>query len=179
MGVHAKIKAVFLDRDGVLNKAVVIDGKPYPPKSLEDVIVPEGVKCGLEQLKEQGYLLIVITNQPDVARGTTDRKMVDAINIFLKQQLVLDDVFCCVHDNTDECECRKPRPGMIFAAAKKWNIDLDNSFMVGDRWRDIETGKNANIKTILIDYGYDEKSVVPDYSCNDFMEATKIIISLT
>jgi len=179
MGVHAKIKAVFLDRDGVLNQAVVKEGKPYPPQSLEDVIIPAGVKEGLEQLKELGYLLIVITNQPDVARGTTDMKIVDAINNFLKKELILDDIYCCIHDSSDDCECRKPKPGMIFEAARKWNIDLDNSWMVGDRWRDIETGKNANIKTILIDYGYDEKSVVPDYSCKDFLEATKIIKSLT
>lgn len=178
MGVYTKIKAVFLDRDGVLNKAVIIGGKPYPPKSLEEVIIPEGVKEGLEQLKKLGYLLIVITNQPDVKRGTTTMKIVDEINDYLRQQLIIDDIFCCVHDNTDDCECRKPKPGMIFAAAKKWNIDLENSFMVGDRWKDIETGKNANIKTILIDSGYDEKYIVPDYSCENFIETTKIIKSL-
>jgi len=179
MGVYTKIKAVFLDRDGVLNKAVVIDGKPYPPKSLEEVNIAEGVKEGLEQLKKLGYLLIVITNQPDVARGTTSMKTVDDINNYLKQQLFIDDFFCCVHDNADQCECRKPKPGMIFAAAKKWNIDLDHSFMVGDRWRDIETGKNANIRTILIDYGYNEKYSIPDFSCKNFIETTEIIKSLT
>lgn len=179
MGVHTKVKAVFLDRDGVLNQAVVKEGKPYPPQSLEDVIILAGVKEGLEHLKELGYLLVVITNQPDVARGTTDMKIVDAINNFLKKELILDDIYCCIHDSSDNCECRKPKPGMIFAAARKWNIDLDNSWMVGDRWRDIETGINANVKTILIDYGYDEKSVIPDYSCTDFLEATRIIISLT
>jgi len=179
MGVHSKIKAIFLDRDGVLNNAVIIDEKPYPPKSINEIEISEGVKEGLEQLKELGYLLIVITNQPDIARGTTSMKTVDDINNYLKQYLIIDDFFCCVHDNIDNCECRKPKPGMIYSAVKKWNIDLHYSFMVGDRWRDIETGKNAGVKTILIDYGYKEKYVKPDYKCLNFTEVTQIIKSLT
>lgn len=178
MGVNPKVKAVFLDRDGVLNKSVIVDGKPYPPKSVIELVIPEGVKEGLKQLKELGYLLIVITNQPDVARGTTPIKIVDDINNYLKQELILDDIFCCFHDNVDNCECRKPKPGMIFTAAKKWNIDLESSFMVGDRWRDIETGKNAGVKTIFIDFGYKEKYVKPNYTSCNFIEATQIIISL-
>lgn len=179
MGVHPKVKAVFLDRDGVLNKAVIVDGKPYPPISVDELEIPEGVKEGLKQLKELEYLLIVITNQPDVARGTTPVKIVDDINNHLKQQLIIDDFFCCVHDNADNCECRKPKPGMIFAAAKKWDIDLSRSFMVGDRWKDIETGRNAGLKTILIDYAYTEKYDKPDYNCHNFLEVTQIIMSLT
>lgn len=179
MGVNPKVKAVFLDRDGVLNKSVIVDGKPYPPKSVNELVIPDGVKEGLKQLKELDYILIVITNQPDVARGITSIKIVDDINNYLRQQLIIDDVFCCFHDNADNCICRKPKPGMIFAAAKKWNIDLEYSFMVGDRWRDIETGKNAGIKTILIDLEYKEKYVTPDYISHNFNEATQIIISLT
>lgn len=179
MGVYPKVKAVFLDRDGVLNKAVIVDGKPYPPKSVDELQIPEGVKEGLKQLKKLDYLLIVITNQPDVARGITPMKIVDDINNNLKQQLLIDDIFCCVHDNADNCDCRKPKPGMIFAAAKKWNIDLDYSFMVGDRWRDVETGKNAGLKTILIDYAYTEKYDKPDYKCHNFSEVIQIIMSLT
>ncbi|MCK9401151.1 MAG: HAD family hydrolase [Bacteroidales bacterium] len=179
MGINPKVKAVFLDRDGVLNNAVIVDGKPYPPKSVNELVIPEGVKEGLKQLKELDYLLIVITNQPDVARGTTPMKIVDDINNYLKQELIIDDFFCCVHDNADNCECRKPKPGMIQTAAKKWNIDLDYSFMVGDRWRDIETGKNAGVKTILIDLEYKEKNIKPDYNSRNFLEATQIIISLT
>jgi len=97
----------------------------------------------------------------------------------LKQELILDDIFCCIHDDMDNCECRKPKPGMIFLAAKKWNIDLYHSFMVGDRWRDVETGKNAGVKTIYIDFGYIEKSVMPDYYSSNFIEAAEIIKSLT
>jgi len=179
MGVNAKVKAVFLDRDGVLNKAVVVDGKPFPPKSITELKICDGVKNGLEQLKKLGYLLIVVTNQPDVARGKTSMKAVNDINNYLKKNLIIDDIFCCLHDENDGCECRKPKPGMVVAAKKKWNIDTDHSFIIGDRWRDIETGKNAGIKTILIDYEYDEKYVKPDYSSDSFMDATRIIISLT
>jgi D-glycero-D-manno-heptose 1,7-bisphosphate phosphatase len=179
MGIYTKIKAVFLDRDGVLNKAIVIDSKPYPPKSLAELKINEGVEEGIKQLKELDYLIIVITNQPDVARGKTSMKIISDINNYLKQHIIIDDFFCCIHDSDDNCECRKPKPGMILAAAKKWNINLDYSFMVGDRWMDIETGKNAGIKTILIDYGYKEKYVIPDYSCHNIIEATEIIKSLT
>lgn len=179
MGVNTKVKAVFLDRDGVLNQAIVVDGKPFPPKSLNELKISEGVKEGLEKLKALGYLLIVVTNQPDVARGTTSLKTVNDINNHLKQNLIIDDIFCCLHDKDDDCECRKPKPGMIITAAKKWNIDLNSSFIVGDRWRDIETGKKAKLRTILIDHKYDEKFVKPDYDCSNFIDATQIIISLT
>lgn len=171
------MKAVFLDRDGVLNKAEIIDGKPFPPASVDKLEIPEGVKDGLISLKKAGYLLIVITNQPDVSRKTTTEERVSEMNEYLRKELLLDDVFCCFHDNTDNCDCRKPKPGMVFSASKKWNIDLSNSFLIGDRWRDIETGKNVGLRTILIDYHYDEKYVEPDFTCQNFTEATNIILS--
>ena len=177
MGVGPKVKAVFLDRDGVLNNSIIVDGKPYPPKSLDELIIPEGVKEGLKQLTQHGYVLIIITNQPDVARGKTKIEVVNSINNYLQQKLLIDDVFCCIHDDSDNCNCRKPKPGMIIEATKKWNIDIANSYMVGDRWKDIETGKNAGLKTILINYGYNEKYVEPDYSCINFNEVTQIILS--
>lgn len=175
MGIHSKVKAVFLDRDGVINKAVVIDGKPYPPSSIAELVIADGVKEGLLKLKQLGFLLIVVTNQPDVARGKTPINVVSEINDFLIKDLHLDDFYCCFHDTLDNCECRKPKPAMILKAAKKWNIDLKHSFMVGDRWRDIETGKNAGIKTLLIEYGYDEKYVEPDFVCLDFQDVVKKI----
>ena len=177
MGVGPKVKAVFLDRDGVLNNSIIIDGKPYPPKSVDELIIPEGVREGLQKLSKQGYILIIITNQPDVARCKTSLKTVVSINNYLLQNLVIDDVFCCIHDDIDNCSCRKPKPGMIIEAAEKWNIDIENSYMVGDRWKDIETGKNAGVKTILLKHDYDEKRVEPDYSCIDFKEVTQIILS--
>lgn len=177
MGIGSKVKAVFLDRDGILNNSIIVDGIPYPPKSLDDLIIPEGVNEGLKQLSQHGYVLIIITNQPDVARGKTKIEVVNSINNHLQKKLLIDDVFCCIHDDSDNCNCRKPKPGMIMDAIKKWNIDIASSYMVGDRWKDIETGKNAGLKTILINCGYNEKYVEPDYSCINFNEVTQIILS--
>ncbi|MBP1641176.1 MAG: family hydrolase [Bacteroidetes bacterium] len=177
MGINPKIKAIFLDRDGVLNKALIIEGKPYPPKTKEEVEILDGVPEGLQELKKLGFILIVITNQPDVARGTTSLQFVTEINNFLKQQLIIDDFLCCYHDSVDNCNCRKPKPGMILSASKTWNIDLSKSFLIGDRWRDIDAGINAGVKTILIDYGYNEKRSMPNYSCSKFIEAVQFIKS--
>lgn len=179
MGVHSKVKAVFLDRDGVLNKAVIVNGLPYPPGSLNELEILPGVKQGLEQLKELRYLLIVLTNQPDVARKITPIKTVEIMNNYLKEKLNLDDIYCCIHDSTDNCTCRKPKPGMVFSAAEKWDIDLVNSFIIGDRWKDIETGINSGLRTILIDYNYNEKHISADYICSNFSEAAQIVKSLT
>lgn len=179
MGVGSKVNAVFLDRDGVLNKSIVVNGKPYPPKSVEELIIIEGVKQGLVQLRQYNYLLIVITNQPDVARGITTKNTVDDINTNLKQRLSIDDIYCCIHDDSDNCSCRKPKPGMIFEAAIKWNINLNSSFLIGDRWKDIEAGTNAGLRTILIDYEYKERYNKPDYICSNFLDAVQIILSLT
>jgi D-glycero-D-manno-heptose 1,7-bisphosphate phosphatase len=175
MGIFTEIKAVFLDRDGVLNKAIVRDGKPYPPGSLSDLVIIDGVKKGLEQLKNLKYLLIVITNQPDVARGITPQKTVEEINDYLMENLGIDDIFCCFHDTKDNCECRKPKTGLIDLATTKWDIDLKKSFLVGDRWKDIEAGRRAGLKTILIDYNYNEERCQPDFSCHSFKDVVQII----
>ncbi len=147
-------KAIFLDRDGVLNNAVLINGKPHPPSNLSEVIIPEGVQEALFRLKSMGFLLIGATNQPDVARGVTKQNIVETINEDLTKKLKLDDMRVCYHDDADKCECRKPRPGLILAAAKDYNIDLTKSYMIGDRWKDIEAGKNAGIKTIWLKNNY-------------------------
>ncbi|PZM14867.1 D-glycero-alpha-D-manno-heptose-1,7-bisphosphate 7-phosphatase [Rhizobium tubonense] len=150
-------KAVFLDRDGVINRAIVRDGKPYPPADVSQTEVLPGVGSALRDLKAAGYLLIVVTNQPDVARGTTARETVEEINDFLRSRLPIDEFRTCYHDSGDGCDCRKPLPGSILSAAKNYDVDLSASFMVGDRWRDIEAGQNAGCRTIFIDYSYNEK----------------------
>ena len=152
-----KYRAVFLDRDGVLNRAVVREGRPYPPASVAEVAILPGVVEALQRLKVAGFVLIVVSNQPDVARGTTSKVTVEAINAYLAERLPIDRFIMCYHDSSDGCNCRKPSPGMLFAGAKEFDVDLAASFMVGDRWRDIEAGIAAGCKTIFIDYGYDEK----------------------
>lgn len=154
---EAARRAVFLDRDGVLNRARVVEGRPYPPAGLEELEILPGVAAAVEALRAAGYLLIVITNQPDVARGRTPRDTVEAINRNLQDVLRVDEIRTCYHDSGDGCDCRKPRPGALLAAARDHGIDLAGSWMIGDRWRDTEAGRAAGCKTIFIDYGYAER----------------------
>jgi D-glycero-D-manno-heptose 1,7-bisphosphate phosphatase len=153
-----KSRAVFLDRDGVINHAVVRDGKPYPPSDLGELKITAGTESALQDLKKRGLKLIVVTNQPDVSRGLQTQAMVETINQALRASLPLDDIFVCYHSDEDHCDCRKPSPGMLLDAAKKHNIDLANSYLVGDRWRDIDAGHDAGCKTILVDSGYNERA---------------------
>jgi len=169
---------VFLDRDGVLIRTLVRDGKPAAISTLAELEILGGVVQACQQLKQAGYLLVVVTNQPDVRRGLMAREVVDAINRRLKEYLPVDELRTCYHDDRDECECRKPRPGMLHAAAAKWHIDLAASFMVGDRWRDIEAGRRAGCRTVFIDYGYEEaRPPSPDYRAGSLIEAANWILS--
>jgi D-glycero-D-manno-heptose 1,7-bisphosphate phosphatase len=147
---------VFLDRDGVLNEPLIVGGLPIPPDSVDDLVVTAGAEEACQTLSKAGFLLIMVTNQPDIARGTRDRESVDAINRELRRRLRLDDVLVCPHDDSEDCACRKPRPGMILEAARRWNIRLSDSVMVGDRWRDIEAGRDAGCRTVLVARDYDE-----------------------
>ena len=168
--------AVFLDRDGVINRAVTRDGTPHPPTCLADLELLPNVVESLKELKAHGYWLVVVTNQPDVARGTSSRELVEAIHEHLKVELGLDAVLSCFHDDADRCDCRKPRPGMLLRAAREMGIDLRSSFMVGDRWRDVEAGRRAGCRTFFIDYGYVDKSPDScDYRVESLAEAVRII----
>ena len=171
-------KAVFLDRDGVINKASVIDGKPYPPRNLDELELIPGVDQAILQLRDRGYFCIVVTNQPDVARGKTSKETVESINQFLIQHLAIHEIISCYHDDHENCGCRKPKPGSLLKAALKYNIDLNKSFMVGDRWRDIEAGQNAGCKTFFIDYQYNEKQPQnPTYKVSSLTDAVNIILN--
>jgi D-sedoheptulose 7-phosphate isomerase len=176
-----KHRAVFLDRDGVINRAFVRDGKPVPPPTLQELEVLPGVPEALHELKQHGYELLVVTNQPDVGRGKQSRQALDAMHKLLSDRLPIDDILVCTHSDADKCDCRKPLPGMLLEAARKHNVDLSASFMVGDRWRDIEAGYNAGCKTILIDYGYSERPPdrVPDLRVGSLREAADWIIRST
>ncbi len=147
---------IFLDRDGVLNEAIIRAGRPYSPRGLSEVVISHGARAALEELKREGFLLIVVTNQPDIARGKANRADVDKINAQLAAILPLDAIEVCEHDDQEQCGCRKPKPGMILRAGEKFGADLAGSFMVGDRWRDIEAGRRAGCRTILIGDGYGE-----------------------
>lgn len=170
-------RAVFLDRDGVINHAVVKNGKSYPPDNLAAMQIISCVPQAMQLLAQHDFLLIVITNQPDVARGTTARETVEEINAYLKSSLPIDDIFTCFHDDQENCDCRKPAPGSILSAAQKYHIDLRKSYMVGDRWKDIEAGERAGCRTIFIDYGYTEKQpTTMNYRVHTLLDAAHIIL---
>ena len=172
-------KAVFLDRDGVVNKAFIRNGLPTPPISLNELEILPGVKESILRLKKLNYICLLVTNQPDVSRGKIEKKNVIEMNNFLKKEIELDDIFACYHDDKDNCKCRKPKPGMIIQASKKWDIDVRKSFMIGDRWRDIQAGINAGCKTFFIDNNYNEdKLVEASYTSANLLDAVIIIEKL-
>ncbi len=179
MGVGSPLStaAAFLDRDGVINRAIVREGRPYPPSSVAELEILPGVPGALESLKAAGFRLIVVSNQPDVARGSTLRATVDEINATLMRSLPLDAIRCCLHDSHDDCACRKPRPGLLLRAAADFHIDLSSSWMVGDRWRDIEAGRAAGCRTIFIDYAYNEtRPSRTDHCVTSLPEAVSIML---
>jgi D-glycero-D-manno-heptose 1,7-bisphosphate phosphatase len=170
--------AVFLDRDGVINRAAIRAGIPCPPaSSLELEILPR-VPEALRALKARGYSLVVVTNQPDVARGTMSRESVEGIHQRLTRELCLDAILTCFHDDADGCRCRKPKPGLLFQAAQDLGIDLASSFMIGDRWRDVEAGRRAGCRTFFVDCGYQEKQPSScDIRVGSLFAAAKIILA--
>ena len=139
-------RAVFLDRDGVLNIPVVRDGKPYPPSTLEEFKVVPDAFDALWRLHQLEFRLFVVTNQPDVARGAQEREVIEAMHSILLDNLPLDGVYVCYHDDADECDCRKPKAGLLRKAAAEHEIDLPMSYMIGDRWRDINCGHFGRLR---------------------------------
>ncbi len=173
-----KCRAVFLDRDGVLNCAPVLAGKPTSPSGVSEVQILPGVAEACRRLRENGFLLIVVSNQPEVARGRLSRQAVEEINGFLRSRVPLDGVRVCYHDDNDACDCRKPKPGMLLAAARDCDIDLSRSFMVGDRWKDIEAGRRAGCGTIFIDHHYAEPHPRDaDFETHTLSEAAEWILA--
>jgi D-glycero-D-manno-heptose 1,7-bisphosphate phosphatase len=171
------MRAVFLDRDGVLNRAILRGEVSSPPASLEELHILPGVLDACRKLRAAGFRLIVVTNQPDVSRGSMCLEVVEAINEAMMTQLPLDDIRVCYHDDHDRCECRKPAPGLLLRAAADWALDLSESFMVGDRWKDIEAGKRAGCRTVLIaDGNAPVEGLSPDHSANSLIEAAVWIL---
>lgn len=171
-----KSKAIFLDRDGVINKPKVIDGKPFPPNSLEEFEFTEGIEPLIKQIKQKKFKCIIITNQPDVSRGEISKHVVNDIHNHIFKNLPIDEIYVCWDAEDNISNLKKPLPGMLFKAAEDHNINLNDSYMVGDRWKDIDAGSRAGCKTIFIDYNYDEKlNIAPDYIISDVREALKII----
>jgi D-glycero-D-manno-heptose 1,7-bisphosphate phosphatase len=177
---EGRTPAVFLDRDGVLNEAVVVNGRPHPPASVDDTRLIAGVEEACARLHAEGFSLVCITNQPDIARGSATASSVGAINDRISDALGLDAVATCPHDDDAGCACRKPAPGLILDAAATLGLDLERSVVVGDRWKDVEAGRRAGCATVFIDHGYDEpRPQRPDAVAASLAAAVPFIISLS
>lgn len=177
MGRSGKLKtAIFLDRDGVINKSIIKNNLPYSPKQKNNFVIIDGVKEAISIFNSLNFIPVVITNQPDVSRGIMTKKMVDWQHSRLYEVLGIENYFTCYHDDSDFCECRKPKAGLIKEASKKLNIDIKKSFLVGDRWKDIKAGQNAGCSCFFIDYQYNEKEPEPPFQrVNSLLEAARII----
>jgi len=169
--------AVFLDRDGVINKSHDVEGVPSPPKDVDQVEILQGVREAIKLFREFNLEVVVVTNQPDVARGISTQESVEAINKYLGKELHISHFYSCFHDDLDCCECRKPKPGLLRMAALDLKLNLRESFMVGDRWRDIAAGQAVDCECFFIDYGYKEKSPFRPYRLvSSLIEAARIIV---
>ena len=169
-------KAVFLDRDGVINKIYIKDGLPFSPSSFKELEILPGVKESILLLKELNFICLLVTNQPDVSRGKIKMDEVVKMNNFIKNEIHLDEIFVCFHDDKDKCNCRKPQPGLLLEAAKKWNVDMTKSFMIGDRRKDIEAGSAAGCRTFFLDNKYKENPPNDStFRVSSLLEATTFI----
>lgn len=155
--VTKKNRAFFLDRDGVINKSLLKKGKPLAPREFKQFKIIKNVDKSLIFLKKQGFKNIIITNQPDIKKGLIKNSTSKRINKEIKKKLQIDDIFICKHTDEDNCNCRKPKTGLIKKAKKKWNIDLKKSYLIGDRWRDIFLANKLKINCFYIDKNYKER----------------------
>jgi D-glycero-D-manno-heptose 1,7-bisphosphate phosphatase len=175
MGIgQVRNKAVFLDRDGVINKVVFRDNRPGSPRSLDEFVFNDGIRQATRKLKDYGFKIIVVSNQPDLARGEIKKGVLDVMTHKIRWKISFDDIFICPHDDIDQCSCRKPKPGMLLEAASRWKIDLQSSFLIGDTWKDIEAAKAAGCKAILLDAPYNQE-VQCDFRAKSLSEAVEII----
>lgn len=171
-----EVKAVFLDRDGVLNKAIVRNGKASSPKSTEEFVLTDGAVEAVAALRNAGFKVLVVTNQPDIARGELNRTDLDWMTEKILSETKVDEVLVCPHDDHHACTCRKPQPGMLLESAKKWNIVLAQSYMIGDSWKDMEAGKRAGCTCLLINAKYNQ-GVSADGHVSCLTDAVERILS--
>jgi D-glycero-D-manno-heptose 1,7-bisphosphate phosphatase len=171
-------RAVFLDRDGVISRSEVRRGKPYAPRRLEDFRLLPRVAQAVRSLKRAGFVVVVVTNQPDIGNGLVAPAVVEAMHAKLRSRVAVDDIRVCPHRQDEGCACRKPRPGMLLAAARDWKIDLKNSYMVGDRDGDIVAGKAVGCYTLLINRHYSEpRCASPDRMARSLPAGVRIILA--
>ena len=171
-------KAIFFDRDGVINKVVLKNSKPYPPHTLKELKLTKGIRELLNFSNKLDFLNIIVTNQPDPNRGRANKDSIKEINDYISDELAIDKIYVCWDEKDGLSNYRKPKPGMILRAIKDFNIDVKKSYLVGDRWKDINAGHAAGCKTIFIDYKYNESlDVKPNFTINSLEEIKSIIVN--
>lgn len=168
-------RAIFFDRDGVINKTIVKNDIVFSPRKFKEFKLIDEAKEVLDGSRKEGFVNIIVTNQPDIRRGMMGLDELECMHNFIRKNLAIDDIIVCPHDDDDNCTCRKPGTGMFFEAAKKWGIELNASFLIGDQWKDVEAGRKSGCITVLIDYSYNKK-VKSDFRASDLRSALKIIL---
>src|SRR5262245_20222571 len=172
-------RAIFIDRDGVLVIPEFREGRSFAPRTLDDFRIYPGVAESARRLKDAGYKLVVVTNQPDVGNGLVDRSVVEKMHQKLRDTVPIDAIEVCYHTASDNCDCRKPKPGMLLRAAERMDIDCASSVMIGDRWSDVEAAKAAGCKSVFIDLNYrDLRPEQPDFVVSSFAQATDVILTM-
>jgi D-glycero-D-manno-heptose 1,7-bisphosphate phosphatase len=169
-----RTRAVFLDRDGVLNALVMREGLAVSPRAMEDFAIVPDARASVARLKDAGFRVFVITNQPDIARGSMPNAVLEEMSRVLRAEVPLDDIAVCTHDDGDGCDCRKPRAGMLHTLAERWQVDLGRSVVVGDSWRDMQAGRAANCKTVMVGEATDEAA---DYRAASLEDAVDLILT--
>lgn len=172
-------RAVFLDRDGVINRNIVRNGRPYAPVALSDFEILSGVPAAVSSLRQAGLMIIVATNQPDVGAGLQTSDVLEKMHDILRSQIPVDDIEVCFHREVDNCDCRKPKPGMLLRSARKYDIDLSQSWMIGDRWRDMDAGAAAGCRTAFVDYKFpqERRPARADIYVGSLAEAVPLILA--
>ncbi len=171
-------RAVFLDRDGVLNDVLMENGRPRSPRNLEEFRIVAGARQALDQLRAAGFRLIVVTNQPEVVRGLQTRNTVEMMHRQLATALPVDEIRVCFHDDPHACMCRKPRPGMLLEASRAWRLNLAECFVIGDRGKDVLAGRNAGCRTVLLDRDYNASNDGgPDIKVTTLRQAAEAILA--
>jgi D-glycero-D-manno-heptose 1,7-bisphosphate phosphatase len=168
-------KAVFLDRDGVINKVIYRDGVVSSPRIASEWKYEADIEPFIKELKSRGYYIFVVTNQPDISRGYLDIHLHNFFLDDMAKNFNIDEICVCPHDDIDNCSCRKPKAGMLMDLASKWNIDLEKSYVVGDSIKDIGAGVKAGCETILLSRSYNQ-GVKSDYKIKSILDALLIIL---
>ena len=176
MSSFGRRRCVFLDRDGVINEALVRGGKAFSPRSREEFVITPEVGTAIQHLKQNDFCVIVVTNQPDIARGKLPQTDLDWMTGVVLGLSGIDEVMVCPHDEADNCCCRKPKPGMLLGGAEKWGIDLAESYLIGDSWKDMGAGQHAGCTCILLDRSYNQDAQC-DYRVENLNEAVQIILN--